>query len=88
MALTIRDIPIKTRNLLDDYKIEWGIKTDSRALVYAVSMCHFHQTSHEHLNDELMKERKRADDADRILAGLEEYLVPALENIRQQELQL
>lgn len=87
MAITIRKID-DCRESLDWYKDVSEIATDSAALVSAVQELQRRVSVIHEMEIEIEAMRSRAEKAERILAGLEEYLVPALENIRQQEMDI
>lgn len=87
MALTIRKVD-EIRGLLDWFKASHDIKTDSGALSGALRAYHESTFTVAELQADCDQWRKRAEDAERLLAGLEQYLAPALENIRQQELDI
>ncbi len=87
MALTIRNIDEVTRAALDEYKERFDIKTDSKALTQAACRWRRMDREYDSLSEELQKVENELKDYKRIMAGLEMYLAPALESIRQNELQ-
>jgi len=88
MALTIRDIDQETRDVLDNIKHLYEIKTDSKAFIQAVKdHAQFRESMIENV-ETISNLRDQVENYERILSGLEKYLAPALEAIRQQELDL
>ncbi len=88
MALTIRSIDEEQRQALDLVKELFSIKTDSRALVISPVLVRDLQSHVDESDKKIEKLQLELDDYKRIMAGLEKYLAPALESIRQSELQL
>ena len=88
MALTIRKIGEEERKLLDIYKKQRSIATDSKALLRALKEAILLKSEMEKLENAKNQETTRADNAERILETLRDTMKSALTMLDQQELQL
>jgi hypothetical protein len=87
MAITIRKMD-EIRVVLDWYKHRFAIATDAGALTHAMHSYYEATAEIDGLKINRDEWRTRAETAERILGGLEDYLRPALEIIQQRELNL
>lgn len=86
MALTIRTIDDDVRRLLDKYKLNWGIKTDSKAFIKAVCLLDQIQSDNVNQLKEIQMLESKLAEYQRIFLGLEKYMAGGIELIKQQEL--